>query len=66
MARFSFSGNGIGCRADVHRERPWPGLLASLSLVLPQGLADKVMVERIAAATTAGAKRIEAGLEAMG
>ena len=43
-----------------------PGLLASLSLVLPQGLADKVMVERIAAATTAGAKRIEAGLEAMG
>ena len=41
-----------------------PGLLASLSLVLPQGIADKAMVARIAAATMAGAKRIEAGVEA--
>ena len=43
-----------------------PGLLASLSLVLPQGIADNAMVERIATSTMAGAKRIEAGLEAMG
>jgi len=41
-----------------------PGLLASLSLVLPQGIADAAMVERIAAATMAGARRIEEALAA--
>ncbi len=39
-----------------------PGVLASLSIVLPQTIADDAMVARIAAATMAGARRIEEGL----
>ena len=39
-----------------------PGLLASLSLVLPLELADEALVARIAAATMEGARRIEVGV----
>jgi len=39
-----------------------PGLLASLSLVLPQAIADEAMVARVAAVIVAGAKRIEGGV----
>lgn len=43
-----------------------PGLLASLSLVLPRDVADKAMVARVSAATMAGARLIEERLAASG
>ncbi len=56
--------NVVGVAAPILSKTP--GLLASLSLVLPQSIADDAMVARIAAATIAGARRIEEGLASSG
>jgi len=56
--------NVVGVAAPILSKAP--GVLASLSLVLPQDIADPAMVARISAATMAGARRIEERLAVSG
>ena len=48
--------NVVGVAAPILSKAP--GMLASLSLVLPQNIADAAMVARVSAATMAGARRM--------
>ena len=53
--------DAVGIAAPVFRRAP--GLLASLSLVLPAAVADDTLIARLASATVEGARKIELAMD---